>query len=108
MIRIIKGVFGWFDGRRVIPLTEDDGPVSIDHDLEARLVDEGIAEYVGEPATEPAPVEAPKVEPEPVEDEAKDLSGMLKAELVELAEAKGIKVSGLTKAELVEAIKASE
>lgn len=37
-----------------------------------------------------------------------DLSKLLKADLVELAEAAGVDTDGLTKAELVEAIEASE
>lgn len=44
--------------------------------------------------------------PEPVPDE--DLSGMLKADLVERAEAAGIDPAGLTKAELVDALQGAD
>ena len=50
MIRIVKGTFGYFDGRRVVPVTAADGPQSYDPELEARLVSEGVAEYVAHEA----------------------------------------------------------
>lgn len=48
MIQIIKGTFGYYNGRKVIPITEADGPQKFDDELEARLVKEGVAKYVGE------------------------------------------------------------
>ena len=49
MIQIIKGTFGYYNGRKVIPITEADGPQKFDDELEARLVKEGVAKYIGEP-----------------------------------------------------------
>ena len=43
MIQIIKGTFGYYNGRKVIPITEADGPQKFDDELEARLVKEGVA-----------------------------------------------------------------
>ena len=50
MIQIIKGTFGYYNGRKVIPITEADGPQKFDDELEARLVKEGVAKYIGEMA----------------------------------------------------------
>ncbi|MBQ2741936.1 MAG: Rho termination factor N-terminal domain-containing protein [Oscillospiraceae bacterium] len=47
MIQIITGTFGYYDGRKVIPLTNESGPKQLDPELEARLVKKGIAKYVG-------------------------------------------------------------
>jgi hypothetical protein len=46
MIRIIKGVFGYNNGKSVIPKTEQDGPFECDKAIEKRLVSLGVAEYV--------------------------------------------------------------
>ena len=48
MIQIIKGTFGYYNGRKVIPITEADDPQKFDDELEARLVKEGVAKYIGE------------------------------------------------------------
>ena len=108
MIRIVKGTFGYFDGRRVVPVTFADGPQSYDPELEARLVSEGVAEYAGEaPAAEPMP----DPEPEPEADEADGepaLEDMTRAELAELAGSYGIRPGKLTKAKLIAAIEEAE
>lgn len=117
MIRIVKGTFGYFDGRRVVPVTAADGPQSYDPELEARLVSEGVAEYVAGAAAEAdhrvtvtphvdvhVEVEA---DPEPEADEPA-LEDMTRAELAELAESYGIKPGKLTKARLIEAIEEAE
>ena len=117
MIRIVKGTFGYFDGRRVVPVTAADGPQSYDPELEARLVSEGVAEYVAGAAVEAdhrvtvtphvdvhVEVEA---DPEPEADEPA-LEDMTRAELAELAESYGIKPGKLTKAKLVAAIEEAE
>ena len=46
MIRIIKGVFGYNNGKSVIPKTAQDGPFECDKAIEKRLVSLGVAEYV--------------------------------------------------------------
>ena len=114
MIRITKGKFLWFDGRRRHVMTPDDGAFRADDALEARLVAEGVAEYAD--AAEPAP-EQPEPEPAPepvaeteaeVEDTEPDLADMTRAELAELAESYGIKPGKLTKAKLIAAIEEAE
>jgi hypothetical protein len=46
MIKIIKGVFGYNNGKSVIPKTAQDGPFECDKAIEKRLVALGVAEYV--------------------------------------------------------------
>lgn len=64
MIEIIAGTFGYYNGRKVIPITKEDGPQQLDPELEARLVKQGVAKYVGEQAAAPTPAEKPEQEPE--------------------------------------------
>ena len=80
MIRIIRGVYGFIDQDGVVrPKTSKDGPFKTDDDKEARLVKQGVAEYVSdepeeadeEPEAEPLPVEL-EAEPLPVELEEAD------------------------------------
>ena len=114
MIRIVKGTFGYFDGRRVVPVTFADGPQSYDPELESRLVSEGVAEYVGEaPAAGPAPDPEPPPVPAPVPAAyvaagEPALEDMTRAELAELAESYGIRPGKLTKAKLIAAIEEAE
>lgn len=46
MIKIIKGVFGYNNGKSVIPKTSQDGPFECDKAIEKRLISLGVAEYV--------------------------------------------------------------
>ena len=46
MIKIIRGVFGYNNGKSVIPKTAQDGPFECDKAIEKRLVSLGVAEYV--------------------------------------------------------------
>lgn len=112
MIRIVKGKFLWFDGRRRHVMTPEDGAFRADDALEARLVAEGVAEMADAEtdATEPAQEEASDFEPEPEqgEDGVGDLEGMTRAELADLAESYGIKPGRLSRAKLVEAIEEAE
>lgn len=105
MVRITRGTFGWFDGRRVVPLTAADGPVTLDPDLEKRLVDEGVAEWADAPA--PTKVEEPKAQPEPGAAAGKPLAEMTRAELVEVAAKLGIHAGKTPKAKLLAAIEAA-
>lgn len=94
MIRIIKGTFGWFDGRRVRPVTAADGPQDLGPDLEARLVAEGVAEYAGRGG------DAPQA--------GQDLDGLTRAELEAKAKELGIPIGKKNKAELADAIEAAD
>lgn len=93
MIRIIKGTFGWFDGRRVRPVTAVDGPQDLGPDLEARLVAEGVAEYVGDAPEAEAP---------------RGIDEMTRAELEDMARSMGVPIGKKTKAELADAIEEAE
>ena len=55
MIQITAGTFGYYNGRKVIPITNADGPQKFDPELEARLVKQGVAKYVDEQPEAPAP-----------------------------------------------------
>ena len=46
MIKIINGVFGYNNGKSVIPKTSQDPPFECDKAIEKRLVSIGVAEYV--------------------------------------------------------------
>ena len=50
MIRVIKGTIGYWDGRKIVPYTAENGAIELDSAAEARFVKLGVAEYVGEPA----------------------------------------------------------
>lgn len=114
MIVITKGTFGYFDGRRVVPVTRADGPQAYDPELEARLVSEGVAEYVGEAdytvTVTPHLTVDVEVDGEPAGENADEpaLEDMTRAELAELAESYGIRPGKLTKARLIEAIEEAE
>lgn len=105
MIRITKGTFGWFDGRRVVPLTAADGPVELDRELERRLVEEeGIAAFVesGDRNGKPAEVIVPAEDARSVD----DLYGLTKAELVDFTVKNGIELPAkATKAAILSAIR---
>ena len=49
MIKIVAGTFGYFNGRKKEMITAASGARSFDPKLEARLVSEGVAEYVDAP-----------------------------------------------------------
>lgn len=46
MIQILAGTFGYYNGRKMTPITCADGPQTLDPELESRLVREGVAKYV--------------------------------------------------------------
>ena len=48
MIKIINGIYGYKQGNSIIPKTKKDEPFECDAKEEARLVQLGVAEYVGE------------------------------------------------------------
>jgi hypothetical protein len=102
MIRIISGTFGMVKGKQVIPITEDYGPIQLEEELERRLVNEGIAEYVGN-----APIAADMHQKADVSLPVYN-AGMKLSELKKVAEAYGIETEGMTKAEILDAIQEAE
>ena len=62
MIQIIAGTFGYYNGRKVVPITNADGPQKFDPELEARLVKQGVAKYVDEQPVAPTPAVKPEQE----------------------------------------------
>lgn len=117
MIQIVAGTFGYFNGRKIVPLTEADGPQKLDPALEARLVKKGIAKYVGAPEAAQEPVQQ---DPEPAagndeqQPETKpslpEYSEAMKLdELKEIAKAYGVDASAMRKkADVIAAIEASQ
>lgn len=119
MIQIIKGTFGYYNGRKVIPITEADGPQKFDDELEARLVKEGVAKYIGElgeTAEQPAPApgdDADADEPASTNtaaDEAPEYDEDMKLdELKEVAARYGVDASAMRKkADVIAAIEAAK
>lgn len=101
MIQIIKGTFGYYNGRKVVPITEKDGPQKFDPELEARLVKDGIAKY-----TDDVPVndDSTLVDPQPEYSEDMKLD-----ELKEIAAAYGVDASAMRKkSDVIAAIEASK
>ena len=116
MIQIIKGTFGYYNGRKVIPITEADGPQKFDDELEARLVKEGVAKYIGElgeTAEQPAPAPGDADEPASTNtaaDEAPEYNEDMKLdELKDIAAAYGVDASAMRKkADVIAAIEATK
>ena len=111
MIEIIAGTFGYYNGRKVIPITKEDGPQKFDPELEARLVKEGTAKYVDEQPAAPTPAEKPEQKPDgaPETGEAPTSpeydEDMKLDELKEVAAAYGVDASAMRKkADVIAAI----
>lgn len=111
MIEIIAGTFGYYNGRKVIPITKEDGPQQLDPELEARLVKQDVAKYVDEQPVAPTPTEKPGREPEaapetgdaPADPEYDE--DMKLDELKEVAAAYGVDASAMRKkADVIAAI----
>lgn len=102
MIQIIAGTFGYYNGRKIIPITKADGPQQFDPELEARLVKKGIAEYIGIPEPVAQTDENDDILPEYSADMKLD-------ELKEIAAAYGVDASTLRKkADVIAAIEAAK
>lgn len=126
MIQITKGTFGYYNGRKIVPITSTDGPQQFDPELEERLVKEGVAKYVDglqepadpenpDPAGAPVPEDPtkdgqPEGEPETPEGDKPEYSEDMKLdELKEIAEAYGIDASAMRKkADVIAAIEAAK
>ena len=110
MIQIIKGTFGYYNGRKVIPITEADGPQKFDDELE-------VAKYIGElgeTAEQPAPAPGDDAD-EPAStntaaDEAPEYNEDMKLdELKEVAARYGVDASAMRKkADVIAAIEAAK
>lgn len=120
MIQIIAGTFGYYNGRKVVPITNQDGPKQFDPELEARLVKEGVAKYVEDPeSTDSAGVPAPQDpdnpdsaaagDPEDPADAAEYSEDMKLDELKEIAASYGVDTSAMRKkADVIAAIEAAK
>ena len=120
MIQIIAGTFGYYNGRKVVPITNQDGPKQFDPELEARLVKEGVAKYVEDPeSTDSAGVPAPQDpedpadaaagDPEDPADSAEYSEDMKLDELKEIAASYGVDTSAMRKkADVIAAIEAAK
>lgn len=119
MVQIIKGTFGYFNGRKVVPITEADGPKTFDPELEARLVKKGVAKYISE--NEHAQNETMKTleyieraqtentEAEVLTEMPEYNENMKLAELKEIAAAYGVDASAIrSKTAVIEAIETSK
>lgn len=103
----------YYNGRKVVPITNADGPQKFDPELEARLVKQGVAKYVDEQPVAPAPAAKPEQEPEaaPETDDAPTAppeydEDMKLDELKEVAAAYGVDASAMRKkADVIAAIK---
>ena len=94
MIQIIKGTFGYYNGRKVIPITEADGP---------QKFDERPAPAPGDDADEPASTNT-------AADEAPEYNEDMKLdELKEVATRYGVDASAMRKkADVIAAIEATK
>ena len=115
MIQITAGTFGYYNGRKVIPITNADGPQKFDPELEARLVKQGVAKYVDEQPEAPAPAVKSEQEPETVPETgdapaAPEYNEDMKLdELKEVATRYGVDASAMRKkADVIAAIEATK
>lgn len=110
MVQITTGTFGYYNGRKVVPITSADGPQKFDPELEARLVKQGIAKYVDAPAGQ---TETAGEQHEEHVDTTTDLpkynNRMKLDELKKIAAAYGVDASAMTKKdEVIKAIDAAK
>lgn len=100
MIEIITGTFGYYNGRKVIPITNADGPQTFDPELEERLVRKGVARYVY--------VMSPQDLDEFTDELPEYNEDMKLEELKEIAKVYGVDVSNMRrKSDIIEAIEAA-
>lgn len=111
MIEIIAGTFGYYNGRKVIPTTKEDGPQKFDPELEARLVKKRVAKYVDEQPVAPVPAEKSEQDPDGAPETGETPAApeydedMKLDELKEVAAAYGVDASAMRKkADVIAAI----
>lgn len=116
-VLITGGTFGYFNGRKVVPITRADGPQTFDAQLERRLVEEdGIAVYFDTddarvPASSSDDAEGDGIiseaDADDIEEGEVDLERLSVSELKEMAREAGIKPIPKTKTELIAALEDS-
>lgn len=115
MIEIIAGTFGYYNGRKVIPITKEDGPQKFDPELEARLVKKRVAKYVDEQPVAPVPAEKSEQDPDGAPETGETPAApeydedMKLDELKEVAARYGVDASAMRKkADVIAAIEAAK
>lgn len=124
MIKIVQGVYGFLDKNGIVrPKTETDEPFELAPEQEARLVNLGVAQYVGNVKDEQEPEETAPEDTEEVETEDEQepigfdevppveipLSDYSVKELREIGREYGLTFKvGTTKDDMVKAIEAAE
>lgn len=124
MIKIVQGVYGFLDENGIVrPKTEADEPFELTPEQEARLVNLGVAQYVGNVKDEQEPEETAPEDTEEVETEDEQepigfdevppveipLSDYSVKELREIGKEYGLTFKvGTTKDDMVKAIEAAE
>ena len=123
MIKIVQGVYGFLDENGIVrPKTEADEPFELAPEQEARLVNLGVAQYVGNVKVEQEPEETATEDTEQVETEDEQdpigmdempaeepLSNLPVKELREIGKEYGLTFKvGMTKDDMVKAIEAAE
>lgn len=110
MVQITTGTFGYYNSRKVVPITSADGPQKFDPELEARLVKQGVAKYVDAPAGQTETAGGQHEEPvDTTADLPKYNDRMKLDELKKIAAAYGVDASAMTKkVEVIKAIDAAK
>ena len=117
LIQITNGTYGHTpilpDGRKsryVVPVNRKTGPIDVEPEEAARLVEAGVAEYVTDEPTKAAKApETPAEETVTGRLDGTDLESMTFAELKALAQGMGIETGKIkSKAAMIEAITAVE
>lgn len=118
MVKIIKGTLGYYTRKGMRMITEKDGPVQLESELEARLVSEGVAVYVGDkkptqanvgPETANVGLMPPEEEPVQEAESEIDYNSMTYAELKALASDLGLDIkSARSKKALIEFLESED
>ncbi len=106
MIKIINGVFGYNNGKSIIPKTSKDEPFECDKAVEKRLVTLGVAKYVTTADVEVETISEVETDTDEKEVTREELIAQFK-ELGLKGVAKSMKTETL-KAKIAEAIKAKD
>ena len=106
MIRIIAGTFGWIGTGRMEAINAKSGPRTLPPDVEARLVAEGIAEYVHDDVSKEKTMSKPNAQEELLPG-VPTFETMTKAQLASAMDDAGLRRTGtMAKKEMVEKLNA--